>query len=217
MIKTGKKTSKNLDIWNKVIQMHKNKIPKSQISKHLKISREAIYRILTKCGLHKNEGKGNNEKITPEVISQIIKLRNNNYTWPRIEKEIGISHTHLFRIINMHKLKDGCYNGKNRKKYITLTKSKINKAKKLRKKGLTWQQIADILGICRQNLVWKGITRQFEPLRKFATEKQKKVALKLRNEGKKWKEISEIVDIPIRNFKNYFIKVEDKYEMRESK
>jgi len=195
LIKNGRKRSR--ECREEVLNLYKRGISKRQIAKEMNISRETVYNILSRNGLHKNEGKGLKEIITPEVIARIKALRLKRKNWKYIEKEIGISYVHLFRTINNYDLFDKCYNTNliNRSTYRTLTDEQILKAKELRKQKLTWQQIADIIGVERSTLYRHKFPKRFKSLRGSLTPDKKEMAKNLRQEGKTWKEIANILGV----------------------
>lgn len=202
----GKRITNNLKTINSVLKMHENKVNKTAIAKKLGIGRKCVYSILTKNNLHFNVGKGCKKVVTSNTIDEIQKMRMKKMSWSKIEKKLGISHTHLFRIINKLNLK-GTYNSKikNRAKYKTCTPELLEKAKELRSKRLTWQQIADILGIERATLYRNDFPKQFASLRGSLTPKKKITAIKLLESGWKMKDIAKTLKVSVGTL--YFNKI----------
>lgn len=199
LISNGKMIVNNLKNKQKVVSLFNEGMEKTEIAKKMKISRSSIYSILEEFGLHKNEGKGCEFKITPDLLDKIKELRENGNSWNEIENKLDICHTHLYRIIKQYGWYDGKYGGnkRNRETYLTLTPEKINQAKQLRLENKTWEEIADIIGVTRGALYQHKLPQQFKPLRGQLTEEKKIKAKKMREEGKTWKEISSFLEISL--------------------
>ncbi len=195
----GKDILRESNNRDKVIELHKQGIGKSEIAKTIGINRKAVYSILEENGLHINEGKGCEMKVTTETLDRIKLLRELGKSWQYIENEIDICHTHLYRLIREHKLNDGKYNTSkiNRQTYMTVPDDAIEQAKQLREEGRTWDEIATMLGTNRETLHAKGITKLFKPLRGQMTEEKKSRAVVLRQQGKTWKTVAEELGVSV--------------------
>lgn len=199
LISNGKVIASELKNRQKVVKLFVEGMEKTKISKKMRISRETVYNILEEYGLHVNEGKGNEFKVTPELLDEIKAMRTTGSSWHEIEEKLDICHTHLFRIIKQFGWYDGKYGGesKDREAYITLTPEKIEQAKKLRLENKTWEQIADEIGVDRVTLYRHKLPQQFKPLRGQLTEEKKTEAKKLRSEGKTWKQIAVLLEVSL--------------------
>ena len=195
----GKQIASELKNKQKVVEMFSQGIEKTKIAKELGLGRNSIYSILEEFGFHKNEGKGNEFKITPELLDKIKSMRESGDSWNEIENKLDVCHTHLYRIIKQYGWYDGKYGGskRNREKYRTLTPEKINQAKQLRSENKTWEQIADIIGVDRGTLYQHKLPQQFKPLKGQLTEEKKIEAKIMRKEGKTWKEIASLLEISL--------------------
>jgi DNA invertase Pin-like site-specific DNA recombinase len=195
----GKEIARSLQNREKVVQLHLEGTPKTEIAKKIGIGRHAVYSILEEYGLHINEGKGCEIKVTPELLDQIKNMRESGLSWNQIETDLDICHTHLYRIIKEHGWIDGKYGGtsKKRETYITLDDAKIEQAKALRAENKTWEEISHIIGVDRTTLYKHGVAQQFKPLRGKMTEEKKQQARKLRADGKTWNEIALILEVSI--------------------
>ena len=198
LIDIGKQRVREIRKNPELMDMIKS-LPKSESAKRLKINRKTVYYLLEELGLHKNEGRGCDQKITPELLDNIKQLRENGASWNKVEKETGLSHTHLYRIIKEFGWYDGKYGGKSRDRdsYRTLTPDKVEEAKRLREQGKTWEEVAATLGVDRTTLYKHGVAQQYKPLRGKITPEKKELAIKLKREGKSWKEIAAELGVSI--------------------
>lgn len=194
LISEGKKRSKDLRLAREVLSLHEKGLGKTHIAKTVKISRRSVYHILRRAGAIVNEGKGCNFKIDSKMIDKIMELRAKGNSWGAVVQQCDISHTHLYRLLNKHKMKDGEYHGKGqplRQTYKVVDDAMIERAKKLRvEEHLTWEQIAERLGIARETLYLHKIPQQFKPLRGQMTPDKAEMARQMRADGKSWREIT---------------------------
>lgn len=199
LIALGKMRSKATNAWKKVVALFESGIAKTTIAKKLNLSRNAVYYILEQRGLHINQGKGCEIKVTPDTLDRIKELRDAGKPWREVEDELNICHTHLYRIIKEYGLSDNKYHDTSRTRtgYITLTSEKIEEAKSLRALKKTWEEIAAILGVDRITLYRHGIPQQFTSLRGQLTPKKKAKAIRLKKEGMTWKEVAEELGVSV--------------------
>jgi DNA invertase Pin-like site-specific DNA recombinase len=195
----GKEIVKKLKNQQKIIEMFLDGEQISKIAKTIGIGRAAVYHILEEHGLHENEGKGCEFKVTPDLLDQIKDMREEGSSWEKIEEKLDICHTHLFRIIKEFGWSDKKYNtvSKNRKEYRTLTKEKIKQAEELRSQNKTWDEIAETLNVDRTTFYKHGLAQQYKPLRGQLTDDKKQLAIKLKLEGKTWKEIANLLEVSL--------------------
>lgn len=200
LIKEGKERSQREGLSDKIIQLTKEGKGVSDIAKQVNLSRKSVYYHLEKAGLHINEGKGCETKVSTDTLDKIKSLRDQGKTWAEVEKEADICHTHMFRIINEFGFVKGEYGGtsRNRNSYRTMTDEMIEQAKSYRDEGKSWEDIATLLGVERTTLYRHKVHEDTKPIRGQMTPEKASRALELKNEGKTWKDIALEIGVSLR-------------------
>lgn len=193
------------DYWisganKKILDLFAEGMSKSSIAIALKITRSAVYSCLQENGLHVNEGKGSEVKLTDETKLQIAKLREEGKSWDEIFDVVDISKTQVYRT---GVAGDGTYKTSKVKRatYRTVTPDIIKQVEHLRAEGKTWEQIEMITGVSRFALHQHGITKQFEAVSKKKpknkmTNETRETIIRLRAEGRSLKEVSQLTGVP---------------------
>lgn len=159
LISSGKRATRNLKTIQKVLDLYEEGVSKKKIAEIVNINRKTVYAILERCGLHKNTGQGCEIKVNSETIKKIESLRKKQHTWKEIATKVGISQTHMDRLIKENNWSDGVYGGKHteRKSYRKITDEQIEEAKELKKNGWPMTEIANKFGINRVTLYNHGL------------------------------------------------------------